>query len=385
MSSRSTDLEDTGRSPANSGGRRWLAPTLLVATSLLLSLAAVEVLLRAESMWVRTPAKAVGSAPPSPPTSPSTGDQLPPELVAKVESRRNLMTMPEEWRRVPVEVPGAARAYRWHGHIEVHNQEGMRWAAPFPAKRPEVYRVMVVGDSLTYGQGLPEQDTFVALLNRWMGGTHRIEFLNMGVQGYQSTDVLRVVKKFVPELKPDLVIYAVCLNDFLPSGRGQYRHDYEFPLPDEWKRFFIRHTRLGALMDQAYDKALRGLHLRRDFFDDILRDFEGYQQRFRQDVGDMNAAIGAAGLPPLIAIVVDQYVTYDGRGHRIARAAEKYLAEAGAEVIGTDEYYRKYNGRMMRVSNWEGHPNEIANYIWARMVSQILYQREDLRDYKRSD
>jgi hypothetical protein len=37
----------------------------------------------------------------------------------------------------------------------------------------------------------------------------------------------------------------------------------------------------------------------------------------------------------------------------------------------------------MNVSNWEGHPNEVANYIWATMIMNRLRQRQDLVAYKR--
>ena len=75
---------------------------------------------------------------------------------------------------------------------------------------------MVVGDSLTYGAGIEIEDTFVALLNRWLSPDYRVEVLNLGLAGGQSEDILKVIKKFQAPLSPDLIIYAVCLNDFLP-------------------------------------------------------------------------------------------------------------------------------------------------------------------------
>jgi len=51
-----------------------------------------------------------------------------------------------------------------------------------------------------------------------------VEVINLGAPGLQSEDVLQVLKKFHPVLKPDLVVYGICLNDFLESMQGQ-----EFP------------------------------------------------------------------------------------------------------------------------------------------------------------
>src|SRR5206468_2809556 len=106
--------------------------------------------------------------------------------------------------------------------LEVYNADGFRWAKPIPERRSDIYRVMVVGDSLTYGDGLAEEWRFSSLLEQWMRKEFRIEFINLGHDGYQSEDVLDVIKKFTSRIKPNLVLYAICLNDFLPSGVGQY-------------------------------------------------------------------------------------------------------------------------------------------------------------------
>jgi hypothetical protein len=154
-------------------------------------------------------------------------------------------------------------------------------------------------------------------------------------------------------------------------------------LPDSAKNFLIRNTYTGAFLNDAYDGALRRLHLRADFFDDILGNFGNYSDRFRHDVAAMNDSVRAVGLPPLLGMVVDQYPNYGGRGYRIAMMAEDALRAAGADLIPTTDYYVRYNGKEMQVSRWEGHPDEVANYIWANMLASELRQRPDLQAFKR--
>src|SRR5439155_17503947 len=249
----------------------------------------------------------------------------------------------------------------------------------------DVYRVMVVGDSLTYGDALAEEWRFSNLLDLWMNQHFRIEFLNLGVDGAQSEDILRIVDKYLPILRPNLVIYGVCINDFLPSERGESDKPlaYPFPLPDRLKKFLIENTLTGAFLSENYDGALRRLHLREDFIDDVLRDFDGYQARFARDVAEMNRSVGAAGLPPVIAIVLFQRPKYGDRAYQMAKIAESALARAGAVVIPTEDYFRRYHGQAMNISRWEGHPNEIANYIWANMIAKELRARHDLTPFKK--
>jgi hypothetical protein len=151
--------------------------------------------------------------------------------------------------------------------------------------------------------------------------------------------------------------------------------------------FFIEHTHVGAVLSDLYDAALRSMHLRRNFFGDILNGFGGYKERFAQDLAKMNEFITASGLPPLITLsglpplitlVLDQYPGYGGRGHQIAKAAEQAAEKAGAVVIPTDNYYRGYTNMSFHVTRWEGHPDEVANYIWASMIADELRRKHFL-------
>jgi len=362
------------------------ANVVLVVCSIALTVLGLEAFL-----WVTASTHTVHASPPAsviappPPASSIHKVVIPPDILAAARSRQDVISMPESWKRRATTVAGAVRANYWHGVLHVYNSDGMRWARPFPDKQEDVYRIIVVGDSLTYGDGLAAEGRFNNLLNQWLNQQYRIEVLNLGIDGRQSEDVLRLTRRYLPILKPDLVVYSVCLNDFLPSGRGQYSDNaaYPFPAPEALKNAFIRHTRAGAFLSEQYDAALRRLHLRADFFDDILADFDGYQLRFASDVAEMNRVVRAAGLPPLVGMVIDQFPIYGQRGYRIAKIAESALATAGAEVIETEDYYRRYHGHSMNISRWEGHPNEVANFIWASMLSSGLRGRPDLQAFRR--
>jgi len=50
--------------------------------------------------------------------------------------------------------------------------------------------------------------------------------------------------------------------------------------------------------------------------------------------------------------------------------------------LNTDEYYRRFSDiSPLRVSKWEGHPNEEANAIWALMLEQAVERDTRLAKY----
>jgi hypothetical protein len=354
---------------------RWVADSLLVLLSIAVFFVGLEIFLRVMD-------RGVGAQPWNPPPmSTERFGEIPKGIVELAERRRRVLTMPEEWKERFVDIPGATRSRYWHGALHVENADLMRHLGPLPPPRQGVFRVIVVGDSNTYGWGIAEEATFTHLLSDWLSRGETAEFLSLGVPGAQSEDIANMIARFIPLLKPDLIVYAVSQNDFLPSGVGQYEFTYAFPLPESAKAALLKQSRALQLTSDLYDGVLRRAHLRRDYLDDILSDFDNYQGRFRRDVARMEALASAAGLPPIVSIVLDQYPVLDGRGHKISRIAEQAMQAAGFDVIPTEDYYRRYSGENLSVSRWEGHPNEIANYIWASMIADHLRSRADLKPF----
>jgi hypothetical protein len=185
----------------------------------------------------------------------------------------------------------------------------------------------------------------------------------------------------VPLLTPDLVIYGMCNNDFLPTGVGQYEKRPVFPLPEPLKRFLLARTRLAGFISDAYLAFLLHIGVSADFHDDILKDFDRYQARFATDVKEINRFVRGQGLPPVVGMTLEQSPVLEGKGHRVSRIAERLMKEAGFEVVSSDGFYRRYDGRAFVVSHWEGHPNEEANAIFAGMLFEHLRGRLDVQRF----
>lgn len=308
--------------------------------------------------------------------------ELPPEIITRIERMQGALVMPPSWqKRDLAKIPGTD-PFVWHGVIHEIDANGMRRTQPFPPKDPERYRIMVVGDSLTYGEGIDGFWAYPAQLERVLAAEAGAEVLNLGVRGYASEDVLDVVRRFVPELEPDLVVYGVCLNDFLESGSRQ--PDRFSLLPEKISKILTRRTRIGRLVDERFGALARALGLEPNFYAELLTDFEQRYRRFGDDVAAMNAFVTARGLPPMIAMVLDQAPRLDGPGRQLAIAAEQQLRQAGIQVVDSGDFYRRYDGQNFRVSRWEGHPNEAANAIWASELADVIRQQPDLARFRKA-
>ena len=297
------------------------------------------------------------------------------------------LTMPEEWNYHNVEVEGAKSATYWHGKLHVYNDENMRRSTPFPPKDPKRCRIMILGDSLTYGKGVSLEETYPAVLEELLSKEYAVEVLNLGICGIQSEEILQILLRYAPQLRPDIVLYGMCQNDFLERGEGQesraVRNCGAFPLPKAFKEFMIEKTLSGKFFEERYDKLLMKFGVRADFQTNILKDMYHYQIRFTRDVTVMNLFAVQNGLPPIVAMVLDQVPDVDGAGHEVTRLAESILELVGVQVVPTEDYYETYDGQRMQVSPWEGHPNTTAHRLFAEYFAQTLQQHPILQKYRK--
>lgn len=90
--------------------------------------------------------------------------------------------------------------------------------------KPEtVFRVLAVGDSVTFGFGVRSEDTYAerleALLNaEFDGSARKAEVVNAGIGGTGLDYYYHFLKKKAPELEPDLVLIGITLNDISNYG-----------------------------------------------------------------------------------------------------------------------------------------------------------------------
>lgn len=89
------------------------------------------------------------------------------------------------------------------------NRQGLRmdYDVSFPKTRQ---RILVLGDSVTFGPFVENQETYVAVLNRLYPGS---EYINAAVSGYTISDELSLFTERARHMEPDLVILQVSVND----------------------------------------------------------------------------------------------------------------------------------------------------------------------------
>ncbi len=107
-------------------------------------------------------------------------------------------------------------ALKWKAaHVSL-NQRRYREREINGQKDDGVYRIAIIGDSFTFGQGIDEEHRLSNLLERTcpaLSFSRRIEVLNFGKPGANTAEEVTILRKDVLPLRPDFVLLQWFVND----------------------------------------------------------------------------------------------------------------------------------------------------------------------------
>lgn len=108
-------------------------------------------------------------------------------------------------------VPGS-KGYAWGANVEI-NAHGYRGKMSSTGKF-NGFRIIALGDSITFGNMLPVEDSYSYQLNKLLNKSiPRYDVINFGVGGYDILQDVSLLEHRGLIYKPDLAVIGFCLND----------------------------------------------------------------------------------------------------------------------------------------------------------------------------
>ena len=246
-----------------------------------------------------------------------------------------------------------------------------------PAKPPGTKRVLVMGDSYTWGYAVAEEEAYPQAAERLLKerGRPDIEVINGGIPDYNSRQERQLLAQLMPIYQPDAVFLAYVVNDAEPCTampvppEETYRHSRSWFLAD-WADHLNRHVFRRRLLPSAKDNVGSS----------YLDGFEEGSVKWRDSreaIREMRDLSAAAGIPFTVLILPD--VTQDLDDRYAWRTIHDAVARWGRELnIPTFDILNEFRGRdhQTLVVPWDGHPNaeahvQIATFLIARILEQM--------------
>jgi lysophospholipase L1-like esterase len=271
--------------------------------------------------------------------------------------------------------PGSTGAT--NGHPVRINNLGFRGPEVSQQKPRGRLRVLVLGDSFTFGQGIAEEEIYTSVLERRLRAQfpgRDIEVVNVGIQGASTVQEADLLFRIGPVLDPDLLLIGFVGNDPVQSYPPL---PWQVPISSRLKGFLISHLRLFELINDRYDKLLLKWGVR---LGDLGASIPSYNQE-SQDWKDFVRAYQrilewtkARQIPvPVVGLFLSGRDNSDfinlNLNMRIFLANMRQVAETlnamGIRTIDYTPYFQRHNNENFAVSKWEGHPNALAHKLYA--------------------
>jgi hypothetical protein len=180
-------------------------------------------------------------------------------------------------------------AQRWNrNHPLTTNSWGFRERELTGWPKGKAYRIAVVGDSFTYGQGITEDARLTNILERRLNeSTDGYQVLNFGRPGAETIDHLEFLDKHVFGVFPDYILLQWFINDM--EGHDKFkRPNFWRLLPSEVLTSYLhRNSALYYLLDRQWRELQTKLGVVESYNDYFKKRFED------PETEDSRAAIDA--------------------------------------------------------------------------------------------
>ena len=271
------------------------------------------------------------------------------EIVARLahtvrdDRERHRLAAPEQWLTYSPTV-GWEKKPGYKGSLGLADRE-FDAQGYFTADSDEVdglsghKRVIFIGDSNTFGWGASTPESFVEVTESLLPG---VDAINLGVVGYSSYQGRKVLEKYLPLLKPDLVVVSFNFNDrrYVPhpgaiDGSEEFQRVYEashgavhaitglLEMSHLYRGLRLLMRKLGVAPSPDAETDVRGLAPRVD------------EASYRQNLSEIATETKRVGVPLLFVLLRDDPLLSEHLKKGVARfeagdydAASAYLNSA---------------------------------------------------------
>lgn len=237
-------------------------------------------------------------------------------------------------------------------------------------KTPGVPRIMVIGDSITYGQAVRDwRDLWPEIMvNRLRANGRPHELAVVAESGHNLSEDLRDFDRWVGQIEPDILVYQFFVNDI------DIWEDRELNVTRWWQRSpwhqELRASYLYFVLDFALSKHLPPVE--GTYTDYLLTRFapgtlegEAFEHQFRT----FRAHAGARVLERWMVMYPLLPFTGD---YPLQPLHDRVRALAESDGFRVVDPTRRLNSFNTYVSLFDGHPNERAQRVVGEAMAEAL-------------
>lgn len=320
---------------------------------------------------------------------------LVPCLIA--EGGLRLMAPPADtsdlWRKVgtAAEWSGQPNGHGKHAGVPVaFNGFGLRDAERSPLPAPGTVRVLALGDSVTFGMGVAQDQTFPRQTERLLSAARGapVEVLNMGMPGYNTLHELAQLRELGLSLQPKVVVVGFLYNDIELSsaqkGEGavqeqekSFTREAKSAVNASWL-WLKQHSLFAAWLSPRLGNALRPLGVKGfgqvGEIKDQYVDSNPNWRRMQEALLEMKRLTAERNIE-LVVMIIPAMAKFSDATYPIKeyhQAVAAFCHRNGIKVLDLLPAFWGGDGTQYWISATDGHPNAEGQKIIAQALAGYL-------------
>ena len=270
------------------------------------------------------------------------------------------------------------------------NSHGWRDIEHVVDKPYQTCRLLVLGDSVTFGYGVPMESAYSRILDEQLASTldFAIETITIGVSGANLEQEVHLLESEGLRYDPDLVVLGYVLNDpevgtslraemaqgqsFFASVKeiAQYSSVANLIYKGGQQAFWMLRVYLGS--DVAAD------YVETDYFNALHSNAEG-RERIEASFDRLKSIAASSDRKYLVAIFPVFHELDDYAWTSIHDYVSDLALEAGLQVIDLLSAYAEYPASELQVESGDHvHPNVLGHQVAANALFEGLMERRSL-------
>ncbi len=307
------------------------------------------------------------------------------EVVARVVIGRGTMHLGVEMWKYAKDVklrsanPEIGHRHRPHAQrllmgVDVRTDSlGLRDVERTLEKPLETVRIVVLGDSITFGWGVPFESTYCQLLEKSLNANppvagRKYEVINTGVGNSNTAMEVAYFKEEGWKLRPDLVLLGWFINDAEPT-------------PSPSKNWFAYHSYSYVWIDSAIDSVMRNVKAResyRDYYRGLYGDAQPGWVKCQSAFADLAAFCAERKLPCRVLLIPELRTL--GPGYEFKDIHDKMRTLTAQVRLPTlellDAFPAEGDPRQFWVCPGDAHPNARGNELMAAKIDRALREEK---------
>lgn len=246
------------------------------------------------------------------------------------------------------------------------NSDGLR-DRDYPIERGDAYRIIFLGDSLTFGWGVEQEYTFQYLLEEEIGKTTPTEIINFGTGNHNTEQEVNLFFEKGVKYNPDKVVLFYFINDAeaTPEKSGLWFLGHSHFISFYWSR--INSLMNNIVASKSY----------KDYYTALYMDDQEGWINSKKAMLELRDYCLENAIAIQVVLLPELHDTNNLIFGEVYNNISLFLQQSGIEYMSLAKLFSDHGDQMeLWVSYDDAHPNKLAHYKIAETLVEFISEKE---------